>query len=141
MPYLIAFAVSLHIAVLAPLYLVFSNGGQLEIKSLALLGWPLLGAAIAAILLGGLLKLTVSRGFIRPLAASAAFAVYLYLQFYGFVWDFGLFDGRIIDFGSYGPQAILEGVVFVGLMGFALSRPRNAVQVLGRFLVIVLLSS
>ncbi|NNC00666.1 hypothetical protein HI113_43165, partial [Corallococcus exiguus] len=98
-------------------------------------------AVAAGLLLGLLLQRSVARGRLRPLAAVSALGVYLYLQFYLLVWNFGVFDGRLIDFRSYASQGVLEIAILMALLGVAFIRPRIAADLFGRFLVVLVVAS
>ncbi|MBM6593717.1 sulfatase-like hydrolase/transferase [Microvirga pudoricolor] len=139
MPFLIAFALVLQVVVLGPLFLV-AQSEELDLSLSALLAWPLLAALAASLLLGAGLKAAAARGYLRPVALVGAVATYLYLQFYVFVWDFGIFDGRIIDFSSFRLKGALEIGALLVLVGAALAWPRKAVPAYGRFLSLVLVA-
>ncbi|WP_112661798.1 sulfatase-like hydrolase/transferase [Microvirga flavescens] len=141
MPFVAAFAIAFHVVVLAPLFLILSHGDRLEVGVLDMLGWPLLAAIGFALVLGAALKFLLSRGYQRPLAFTMAVGVYLYIQFYLFVWNFGVFDGRSIAFSSYAKNAALEAAVLFVLLGIAVFRPAVARQLFGRFLIVLLVAN
>jgi hypothetical protein len=138
LPFIVSLAIFFQLLVVAPLYLLFSQGDQFPIAPLAFLGWPLLTAVILSLAGGALLFLTSTYSKGRLLALASALGIYIYLQFYGLVWDFGIFDGRAIAFGAFKWQAVLETVLLAALAASAIAAPAAATRVFGRFLTILL---
>jgi hypothetical protein len=135
MPFIIAFAITLHVAVLAPLFIVARQSDQqLDLDPLTLLGWPLAIAIVSGFVLGALLRLAEGRGWSRVLAVTAAIGIALYAQFYLLVWDFGAFDGRVIAFDQFALQGAVEIGVWAAALAVAVIRPSFATALFGRLL-------
>jgi hypothetical protein len=133
MPFIIAFAITLHVAVLAPLFIVASQGDQqLDLNPLLLLRWPLAVAVVSGFVLGAILKIAEGRGWSRAVAVAAAIGIALYAQFYVLVWDFGPFDGRAIVFDQFILQGAAEIAMWVILLAVALTKPTFASALFGR---------
>src|SRR5215213_1680665 len=101
MPFLVALALSLHAAVFAPLFVLYKQADQIGLSTTDFLRWPLLGGIGLALLIGSVLWLMTKFRLYRVVAVTAALSLYLYIQFYVLVWDFGPFDGRVIHFSDY----------------------------------------
>ncbi|WP_112661797.1 sulfatase-like hydrolase/transferase [Microvirga flavescens] len=141
MPFVIAFAIAFHVLIIAPLYLMDLQRSQLALEPAALLQWPLATAFGVSVALGLVLMVLARRGWGRAVAIAAALGIYLYLQFYVVVWNFGPFDGRIISFADYKLQAALEIALILALIGSALKWPAVTTPLYGRLLGMLLLLS
>ena len=135
MPFIIALAITLHVAVLAPLFIVAGQADQqLDLDPLLLLRWPLAVAIVSGFVLGAILKIAEGRGWSRVLAVAAAIGLGLYAQFYVLVWDFGPFDGRVIAFDTFALQGVAEIGIWLFLLAVALAKPAVATPLFGRLL-------
>lgn len=97
------------------------------------------GAALSLPVAGLTFLVLARKGFVRLIAAGAGVSLYLYVQFYALVWDYGVLDGRAVDWNRFLWNGILEilllGVSVVGGLHLRERFLRPAVMALGLLLV------
>jgi len=109
----ISFTFAVQIFILAPLGVVAVNNERSPISIHDLFGWPLGAAAIATVVIW--IALRAARSIVggRITSAAAAVALLLLVQYHFLVWDFGLFDGHLIDFSANKWLAVIEAAIWL----------------------------
>lgn len=123
---IVALAVALQLVIIGPAFLIPNNSHELSVRVEDLASFPLAVALTLTALLTVVIYASIRLQRPRIASIAAAFGLYLYLQFYFFVPDLGVFDGRSANFEGHGFFIILETAVILALMGFALTIPRQA---------------
>lgn len=126
----VALAISVQIAFLGPLDVISRNASELGVGPGDIMGRASILGLCIVVCVGGLLYGALRLGYSRIPSVAAALAVYLYLQYYFFVPDLGVFDGRTANFSGHGKTIALEVIVLVALLVMALLRPDRAVKTL-----------
>lgn len=122
--FIIAFVIAGQIFILGPLSVVFGNNERSTITLSQMAGWPLLATIASTAILGTILWAVRKRWRARPLAITSAFALYLMIQYQYLKWDFGVFDGRQIDFwAEYFWHGAVEIGIFAALVLLAIVIP------------------
>ena len=109
---LVGVSTGFHLFLVGPLYVYLHDSVTFGpvLSELLVHLFPL--ATIMSLAFSVLLAGFDSRGYVRVWAVLVGLGLYLYLQFYYFVWDYGIFDGGEIDWG----RNTLFGVLEVGLL-------------------------
>ncbi len=102
--------------VFGPATLFFSNAEELNSTVWAILSNTAIPAAVATLLLVGLVGVLPAR--IRGLAVAALVGIALAAWAQGnvFVWKYGAFDGKAIDFDRFGPIRTFDIAIWIGLL-------------------------
>jgi len=95
-----------HLFLLAPLTIYFANHNEFRIELSQILLYLLTASVVSSVFVFALILVLHRKGYFRLVALLMGLGLYLYIQFYYFVWDYGIFDGREMDWN----QNLLPGV-------------------------------
>jgi hypothetical protein len=116
----VAFAVAAHLGVVAPFTVYRSNRTAFGVEPGELLPWMLTATIVIAVVLSALLM--VARRSPMVFALLIALFMYVYVQFYVLVWDYGVLDGSAIRWGRYTIQVAIEIACLIALIAVAVLR-------------------
>ncbi len=135
-------ALQLTLWLFGPATIYFTNVLEFSYRFAWAAPWLLAGAAAGFLLLAGLLVLLPRRLLPRATALLLALALLLWLQGTFLVWNYGPLDGRDIPWGRLWLRGVLDGGLWLGLIGWALWRPRGlARQARGAALLLIALQA
>ena len=103
-----------HLFLLAPLTIYFANHNEFPIELSQILLYLLTASAVSSVFVFALILVLHKKGYVRLVAFVVGLGLYLYIQSYYLVWNYGIFDGREMDWN----QNLIPGVV--ELCGIAL---------------------
>ena len=104
-----------HLFFLAPLTIYFSNSNDFRITLSELLPYLFAASLISSALISLLIFALNKKGYFRLVALVMGLGLSLYIQFYYFVWDYGIFDGREMDWNQHLFPGVFElfGIAFI----------------------------
>ena len=93
---LLAISLAAQVFFLAPLYIFITNHSEFSISTYQVSNLLIPTTVVIATLLSCVTFFLKRKNKVIILSILTAFAIYLYIQFYFFVWDYGILDGREI---------------------------------------------
>ena len=128
-----------HVFLAAPVFLYLTNASEFRISLLALLLYLLPASIVGFTLMFLACRRLANKGRFRLLASIAAVGLFLYLQFFMLVRDYGILDGRAIDWSTERAGGYLEIGLFTALLGLAIFFGRRFVSATSIALAILML--
>ena len=89
-----------HLFLLAPLTIYFANHNEFSIELSQILLYLLTASAVSSVFVFALILVLHKKGYVRLVAFVMGLGLYLYIQFYYLVWNYGIFDGREMDWNQ-----------------------------------------
>ena len=113
-----------HLFLLAPLTIYFANYNEFRIAFSEILLYLFAATLISSVLISLLILELNKKGYFRLVALVMGFGLYLYIQFYYLVWDYGIFDGREIYWNQNALPGIFElcGIALIAVISLYFSR-------------------
>ena len=104
-----------HLFFLAPLTIYFANHNEFRITLSEILLYLFVATLLSSLLISLLILALNKQGYFRLVALVMGLGLFLYIQFYYFVWDYGIFDGRDMDWNQHLLPGVFElcGVAFI----------------------------
>ena len=107
-----------HLFFLAPLKIYFANHNEFRTALSEILLYLFAATLISAVLISQLILTLNKKGYFRLVALVMGFGLCLYIQFYYFVWDYGIFDGREMDWNQHLLLGVFElcGIALIAVV-------------------------
>ena len=113
-----------HLFLLAPLTIYFANYNEFRIALSEILVYLFAATLISSVLISLLILALNKKGYFRLLALVMGFGLCLYIQFYYLVWDYGIFDGREINWNQNALLGVFElvGIALISVISLYFGR-------------------
>ena len=115
-----AILIAAQLCLLGPVLIFATNPGEFTASSRDLVALWVLSAAVCAAVLAGLAAIAPRRGADVGVSTLLALGLCLWLQGNLLVSDYGLLDGRSIDFSTHAARGPLELALWLGMFATAL---------------------
>ena len=113
-----------HLFLLAPLTIYFANHNEFSIELSQILLYLLTASAVSSVFVFALILVLHKKGYVRLVAFVMGLGLYLYIQFYYLVWNYGIFDGREINWNQNALPGVFElfGIALIAVISLYFSR-------------------
>ena len=113
-----------HLFLLAPLTIYFANYNEFRIALSEILLYLFAASLVSSTLIFVLIFVLYKKGYIRLVALVMGLGLYLYIQFYYFLWDYGIFDGSEINWNQNALSGVFElfGIALISVISLYFSR-------------------
>ena len=113
-----------HLFLLAPLTIYFANHNEFSIELSQILLYLLTVSAVSSVFVFALILVLHKKSYVRLVAFVMGLGLYLYIQFYYLVWNYGIFDGREINWNQNALPGVFElfGIALIAVISLYFSR-------------------
>lgn len=113
-----------HLFLLAPLTIYFANHNEFSIELSQILLYLLTASAVLSVFVFALILVLHKKSYVRLVAFVMGLGLYLYIQFYYLVWNYGIFDGREINWNQNALPGVFElfGIALIAVISLYFGR-------------------